>query len=396
MRRNGYTYLYHALRLFAALLPCALSWWLTGVPLLRAFAWSFSTVAKLVLPMVLSVISLKRLVILFRIGGLARKANRHVSELAAHHISVVEGPPGVGKTLTMTADGVSLAAAQEQKLYCDYAFYAAQISAKAELTSEEYAIYRDLEAAIAYIEAHPDRIPLLFANYRIRVGDRVSNDLTPEHFLQHAWLPQYAVLLESEAADDFDNQRFLHKEQADDKARVNKFFSKIRHYIGGYSLNDEQDKRELHIGLRRVVGLNRYLVRREELYRPAFLSWLLRRLERRVLRRGYATVREGLRRERLERLIGRIGFFEIFYIDYGMIEKSAAAINEGSFVLALNFPFEYESRGYRFEYAPDNLRAAFDPKPAPNGGSLYRIPPFPDRKDRVKAKLDSLLNHDKK
>ena len=358
--RCKYTILYHLTWLAAwSILTAAFGWGFQIVTMIREFSLSVYTAAVTAVFVILSAVTFSRLVCLFRVFAAMRSARCHREDLTVHRVTVEDGAPRVGKTLSMTEDLLNLAAAQWWELLGDYYVWQARAEFT-ELSAIDRKIMGQVTESVEFYIDHPDLIPLLWTNYGIECNGQRSSRLEYAHIIQAKKLPEGAVLGEDEGADDYSNDRFRYREQKEEKAVVNETFSKIGHYNYFFKCT-EQDKKELHIGLRRVVGLNRTLYRREELLRPLWLMRLRDRLRTKIIRQEHCTERQLKRLTRLERLIGKIGFYKIFYIDYSNTQTTALELDRGSYVLPLNFPYRYETRAYRFDHAARDKAIEYDP-----------------------------------
>ena len=281
-----------------------------------------------------------------------RKVREHDREIERGRVTTYDGAPGVGKTLSMTYDGVILAQFSESELWYDYIMNGARLSAENCKDINDFWKVATVRETAEFL-ADTNGMGILFANYPIEVDGLLCCKLTKEHFLQRERLPERAVVLLDESADLFPCSR--HNEKRDSEAGIenaiyNETFSKERHYFNGYILANEQDNKENYIGLRRVVSCNRYLHAREEVCRPNRLIRRFERRKRKILKRGYADYSTYRKMSRLKAKIDKIGFMKIYFLDLGNTEKPGAELGEGYFVLPMNLPFKYETRAHQFAY----------------------------------------------
>jgi len=204
-------------------------------------------------------------------------------------------------------------------------------------------------------------VPELISNYKIIVGDQRSADLMFNHFLQRERLPEGAVLVLAEVADWLSNLRSDEgKKRKDDpesdriraeNKTISKFLSKIRHYLDGYLLCDEQAAAEIFIALRRVGGFYRRTLEIDKyVCEPRFYAWLLNWHKRWIFKKNNCGAIRCRKYLDLTKKINRIGFFAVQYELRENIELSAAVKETGAYFITRNLPFKYASRNFEFEY----------------------------------------------
>lgn len=328
------TGLYSRLFAFSDLLSILLL--LLAVALLTAFAWSFGCFA----------------VPLFYL----HKVKQHREEVQTGRVCVYHGGLGVGKTLSMTYDGILLAETAEADLRLRELRYRAMEAAGEHFDSLDAWFLRVIvRETVETIDRLPEWIPLLLSNYGIERADgKRSAELSAEFFTQEKRAPENVVLLFDEAADSFDNKRVNAKAEsrlAAENAVVNETFSKLRQLYNAYLTLGEQDAQELYIGLRRVVTCNRYLLQLDRVCEPLRLIRRYEKLTVKVLEQGFCSYRNLKTLRKLDTRIRKIGFFRIAYRDDGNTQQGEKGVCYGYYVLPKLLDFNYESRAYVFDNA---------------------------------------------
>ena len=309
---------------------------LFAVGLLTAFVWTFGRFAA---PLFYQ-----------------RKVKLHREEVRAGRVCVYHGGLGVGKTLSMTYDGILLAETAEADLRLRELQYQAMEAAGEHFESLDAWFLRVIvRETVEAIDRLPGWIPLLLSNYGIERADgKRSAELSAKFFTQERRAPENAVLLYDEAADDFDNKRVNARAESDlarENAVVNETFSKLRQLYNAYMTLGEQDAQELYIGLRRVVTCNRYLLQLDRVCEPVRLLRRYDKLAAKVLKHDYCPYRTLKILRKLDSRIRRIGFFRIAYRDDGNTQQGEKGVQRGYYVLPKLLDFRYETRAYVFDNA---------------------------------------------
>ena len=282
------------------------------------------------------------------------KVNEHDAEVSGASVITYDGGPRVGKTYSMTYDGVLLADTSYYENKVDDLINAAKLENGEQFRNwEECARAKILRDSILH-EENKGGMEMLYSNYPVWRDGVFCSRLFFSHFMQRSRLPEGFVGLEDESADLFSNKR-IHAKQNSKEDRentlINETTSKIGHFYDGKLRFAEQDNNENYIGLRRVCAFNRYIYQRDELCRPNRLIRRYEKLRAKVFKKGYCDPKRYRKIKRLKKRIDGVGFFRFWYKDTGNTERDAGKLREGFYILPLDLSFHYATRAYLFQNA---------------------------------------------
>lgn len=290
-----------------------------------------------------------------------RKIYEHHSEvLGSGKVIIYDGAPGSGKTLSMSYDSVLLANSNWNDLRLEYFLRQGRFKKPNGITEDyfddydDYWVYKTVEETFNYYCNNPDKVPLLISNYPIKVDEQYSAVLKNEHFLQEERLPEKSSVAFDECADFLTNKRsgMRKGDKADENIIIDEFLSKERHF-GDFNIScAEQDSKEAYLGLRRVVLVNRYLEVLSKVLEPKRLMKRYDKIRDKIFKNSDCSYLQYLKITKLKSKINKIGFFKIFYSDYGNSQKKQQILNQSFFILPKHLPFEYKTRSFRFQYRP--------------------------------------------
>ena len=289
------------------------------------------------------------------------KAYKHDKEVVkiGGHKRIYEGPEGNGKTINVANDALLLACDADRRMRLQYYL---KYPYKEQLKNDPD--YKALVQSFNFYESNPDKIPHLMSNFKFKYKNRENYSFDMDYFDQKKRLAEGFTIAYTEIARDFPNSwGKMPKDEEKDVFRQkikNDFLSTSRQSVALKIVADEQRTGEVWLGFRSVTSNNRRIDKSKKVLNPHFLTFLLNRLEKKVLKKKKKTKRfHAVFHRVLSTLIEDIGFYVFEYSDKEAIQDNGKS--EGNiFVISCDLPYDYDTRGERFKYplyakAPDAL-----------------------------------------
>jgi hypothetical protein len=281
-----------------------------------------------------------------------RRYRRSVS--FRHYVIVKDGAPGAGKTAT----GLYTAVVMAKKLWREvkyknwlYSWKLLTWQREPEKYKQELIDYEEIKEAYDYYKTG-DCVPCLWTNIPVRVGARYTSILTVNHAAQVDRLAAYTVLFFDEGGSQFRIDDYKNR-----PIKISNFFRLCRHAGEFRIISTEQDALNIFIDVRRVVGLNDYMLSQSPalMTRPFVLlivflplRWLFCRIDKGS--KSFAPLMSFL-----EKMINYVGFRRFQHIEAGNTEHTVDLKNRVKvFYLPAALNCEYDNRTFRNLYLARN------------------------------------------
>lgn len=272
-----------------------------------------------------------------------------------------EGVEGVGKTLLTAYVTLFLACKADDNLRLRY-YLLCPFSA--ELKND--ADFKVVKNSFEYYENHKDKIPHVMLNFKMKYRNQEQYDFDMDYIDMKKRIAEGFVIGLTEVANILPNSESkLPKDSAKKAAKKDckdneedfngkvktTFLSLSRQYAAVKIVYDEQRTGEVFLGLRSVTAINNLLEDRIKVLSPHFLIYILDLLKRRIRRKGVETSKKLSKSYKwLESVVEDIGFYIFKYSDKEAI-KDKVKTKDNSLVISCDLPFEFDTRGERFNYA---------------------------------------------
>lgn len=261
-----------------------------------------------------------------------------------------DGPEGNGKTLNTANDLVFLACKKDRDMRLRY-FLKCPFADELKEDKDFAALKRSYE----FYEKNADMFaPHLMANFKIIVQGRKNYPFSMEYIDQTRRLAESMAIGLTELANVFPNSLSrIPKDPKKDEFNIltkNESFSLSRQYWDAHIVGDEQRSGEVALGFRSTLSQLRTLTARRKVLEPKFLIWIEERLEERIRRKKEKTSKCLSRfYTKLNLLIEDLGFYVFSYeLKDGI--TSATKETDKTFVISCDIPYEYDTRGKRYDY----------------------------------------------
>ena len=262
-----------------------------------------------------------------------------------------EGIEGTGKTINTANDTLILSAEENRKLRLRY-FLMCPFKDKLKDDPDFKAVKESYE----FYNTHPDNIPNLMLNFKMKYKGRVQYDYDEAYINQEKRLAEGFVIGLTEAGNLLPNSESkMGKEKKGKKdpfkpKEKTEFLSLSRQYTATKMVYDEQRTGEVFLPLRSVTGSNYRLDERRKVLPAHFLQFVLDKLEDLIQKAEEKTPKWlSISYKKLADLIEDIGFYVFTYTDKEAIKDRVKSENN-EFVIPCDIPFEYDTRGERYKY----------------------------------------------
>lgn len=293
--------------------------------------------------------SIMKTINLIRFTVLTSKHDKEITDEGGFK-RLYDGPEGNGKTLNTANDLVFLACKKDKDMRLRY-FLKCPFAEELKEDKDFVALKRSYE----FYEKNADMYaPHLMANFKIIVQGRKNYPFSMEYIDQTRRLAESMAIGLTELANVFPNSLSrVPKNPEEDEFNIltkNESFSLSRQYWDAHMIGDEQRSGEIALGFRSTVSQLRTLTERRKVLEPKFLIWIQCRLEERIRRKKENTSKRLSRLyTKLNLLIEDLGFYVFSYNEKDGI-TSATKESDKTFVISCDIPFEFDTRGKRYDY----------------------------------------------
>lgn len=259
-----------------------------------------------------------------------------------------EGEEGLGKTINTAFDTLLVACQKDRAMRLAYYLkypYAEELQNDVD--------FKVLKNSFDYFEERGEYLPHVMANFEIIYQGRKNYPFSMEYIDQTRRLAEGFACALTEVGNIMPNAWRMPSNEEKDKHNLrtkNETLSLSRQYFDLTIIADEQRTGEVYLGFRSVVSSNTRLTARKKVLRPILLEKIQVRLEDKILRRKEKTSKFLAWRYRtLSRFIEDVGFYVFTYNKTGARDDKVEE-TDLNFVVSCDIPFEFDTRGERFNY----------------------------------------------
>lgn len=288
--------------------------------------------------------------------------------------NALQGVPGCGKTSTINQMGFELAKIQWKQL--QHSYWKICKTPYSRLSKRLQDKYSETIRAYNFYKKHENtHIPCLHSFISIKVGDRISHQLSKAHLLQELPLPYKSVWVCDEISSLFPNS--VKGDTKERNKKLSQLCRWIRHFTDSYALFADIRFGDAFLSIRSGCGCVLTLEKKQRwILKPKFLTWLINFLYsfidfdffvQRITKKGSSTFNKSnysLKKSSnklskfvswLERLKSCVGYREYYYRRDGSLEQEVDSKNiltsKGKYWFKSCLDVSYNERAFKNLYA---------------------------------------------
>lgn len=261
------------------------------------------------------------------------------------------GAPGTGKSLSSSYESLLKAIYNWKELQYLYWLLMER------LENENYVLTEDdLEIKESYeFYKNSPYIPCLHSNISIKYKGRFAHELTMAEIRQEERLPFMAIVLVDEIGAEVSVDASKNGQRP---LVISDTFRLCRHFGEFHITGTEQDKNNIYIDIRRVVGENRTYERMKYLFKPRVLTFIYKLLKwwfRKNMSIGQSKKYSKFMRT-FKKFLDNTGFIQLKYVITASTENASQKMNKGKIYFSPFLKYQYDSRVFKNCYLAKNKK----------------------------------------